>query len=163
MADAKVLEPYRNFKFLVYVQGFIAGGFSKVSGLKMTTEVFEYREGGDNTTVRKLPGQTKFDPVSLERGSTSNLDMWNWATEVHTFSGGGHLNPPRRTITIVLVGKNGLELRKWVLQKCWASEWEVGELDAKSNDVLIERVVVQHEGIVQQEGAVEDIFPPLEG
>ena len=66
MADAKILEPYRNFKYLVSIDGFTSGGFSKVSGLKMTTEVFEYREGGENTTVHKLPGQTKFDPVSLE-------------------------------------------------------------------------------------------------
>lgn len=148
MADAKIIEPYRNFKFIVNVGGFVAGGFAKVSGLKMTTEVFEYREGGMNTTVHKLPGQTKFEPVVLERGSTSNPDMWAWASEVFTFKSAGFLNPARRTITISLIGKDkDTILRTWSLNNCWCSEWEVGELDAKSNDVLIERIVIQHEGI----------------
>lgn len=156
MADSQVLEPYRNFKFIVAIDGFTSGGFSKVSGLKMTTEVFEYREGGDNTTVRKLPGQTKFDPVALERGATKNLDLWNWAQEVHNFANSGDLTPNRRTITISLIGKNQVVLRTWTLNKVWCSEWEIGEMDARSNDVLLERVVLQHEGITSLMAPIDD-------
>ena len=42
--------------------------FTECSGLGSTTEVIEYREGGDNTTVRKLPGKTS-TPTSRSSGA----------------------------------------------------------------------------------------------
>jgi len=142
-----IIEPYRNFKFLVEIAGFTSAGFNKVSGLKMTTDVIEYREGGENTTVRKLPGQTKFEPITLERGATQSLEMWDWACQVHKTAGGGSTSITRKDITIKLIGKSNKILRSWIVYRTWASEWELGELDAKGNDVVIERVVLQNEGI----------------
>jgi len=142
-----IIEPYRNFRFLVEIDGFASAGFNKVTGLSFETEVVSYREGGENTTERKLPAQTKFSPVVLERGSTFNLDMWGWATDIHKYGGTPGLAIARKTITIVNIGLNGKRLREWVLQNCWASKWEIGDFDAKANDVQIERLTIQHEGI----------------
>jgi phage tail-like protein len=47
--------------------GFL-GGFTSISGLNITTQSIQYREGGYNTTVHQVPGMTTFTPISLQRG-----------------------------------------------------------------------------------------------
>ena len=75
-----VTDPLRNFKFLVTiavpngsaVPTTIAKlGFMTADGLGIQNEVIPYREGGDNTTTRKMPGQTDFGPITLARGAMS--------------------------------------------------------------------------------------------
>ena len=44
------------------------GGFTNISGLNITTQAIQYREGGYNTTVHQVPGMTTFSPISLQRG-----------------------------------------------------------------------------------------------
>ena len=68
-------DPYRNFNFLVEIQGIIQASFMDCGGLEATTEVVEYREGGDNTTVRKLPGKTSYSDITLKWGLTSSAEL----------------------------------------------------------------------------------------
>jgi len=42
--------------FRVEIDSIDAASFRKCGGLKSESEVFEYQEGGDNETVRKLIG-----------------------------------------------------------------------------------------------------------
>jgi len=56
-------DPYKDFKFRVKWDGHYVAGISKISALKRTTEVIEHREGGDPSSSRKSPGQTKFEPI----------------------------------------------------------------------------------------------------
>jgi phage tail-like protein len=92
-----VTDPLRNFRFLVKFKpltGFpstLAGqlgdgkinnitfGFTSVSGLSVTTDSIPYREGGYNTTVHQIPGQTTFTPLTLQRGVMLGTNQnWNW-------------------------------------------------------------------------------------
>lgn len=69
-------DPVRNFRFLVnFIFHDQTGtatnvpiGFTSVSGMAVTTDSIPYREGGYNTTVHQIPGQTTFAPVTLQRG-----------------------------------------------------------------------------------------------
>lgn len=62
--------------------GRYVAGISKVSVLKRTTEVVEHREGGAPSTSRKSPGRNKFEPVTLERGVTHDLEFEAWPNNV---------------------------------------------------------------------------------
>ena len=68
-------DPYRNFNFLVEIDGVTQAGFSDVSGFGATTDPIEYREGGENTTVRKLPGTTKYSNITLKWGLTDSKEL----------------------------------------------------------------------------------------
>jgi phage tail-like protein len=68
-------DPVRNFKFLVTFQGKewtvpteMQMGFVSLSGLSVTTEPIAYREGGYNTNVHQIPGQSAFTPITLSKG-----------------------------------------------------------------------------------------------
>ena len=85
-------DPIRNFRFLVIFKPFdpnnlnltsstsgVPIGFTSVSGLSVTTDSIPYREGGYNTTVHQIPGQTTFAPISFQRGVTLGSNQnWEW-------------------------------------------------------------------------------------
>ena len=96
-------DPLRNFRFLVTFhpqdvtiggntkagQGWatnlnsVTMGFTSVSGLATSVEAIPYREGGYNTTVHQLPGQTSFAPLNLQRGvMLGNRQAWDWMREL---------------------------------------------------------------------------------
>ena len=72
-------DPYRGYTFRVKWDGRLVAGITRVSALKRTTEVVEYREGANTGATRKLPGVTGFEPITLERGITHDADFETWA------------------------------------------------------------------------------------
>ena len=86
--NASRFDPYKNFKFRVKWDGRYVAGVSKVSALKRTTDVVEHREGGDPSTTRKSPAQTKFEPITLERGVTHDTEFEKWANKVWNYGSG---------------------------------------------------------------------------
>src|SRR5262245_43519646 len=84
-ANAKRYDPYKNFKFRVKWDSRYVAGICKVSALKRTTEVVEHREGGDPSTVHKSPGRSKYEPITLERGITHDIEFEQWANKVWNF------------------------------------------------------------------------------
>src|ERR671912_2806782 len=85
-ANPHRFDPYKNFKFRVKWDGRYVAGISKVGALKRTTEVVEHREGGDPSSGRKSPGRTKYEPITLERGVTHDIDFEQWANKIWNFS-----------------------------------------------------------------------------
>ena len=162
-------DPYRNFKFEVEIGGFTRAGFRMVSGFKQTTEVIEYREGGENETPRKLPGQTTYENITLERGMSaeggisspgslgSGGDMVNWAAQIFNLDSKDGQQPPgtdgasnqdfRRDVVCYLKNKSGVRVEKITIIRAWPTECEMGDLDASSNEVLIEKLVLANEGV----------------
>ena len=92
-------DPLRNFRYVVKFHPYWDGapnvqstkfGFTSVSGLTVATEAIPYREGGMNTTLHQIPGQTTFSPVTLSRGvHLGNKHMWNWMRRLFSVIGGG--------------------------------------------------------------------------
>ena len=87
-------DPYKNYRFLVYlgVSTSPVAGVSKVSGFKRSSDVIEYKEGG-NALIRKGLGRTKYEPITLERGVTYDTDFETWANAAQVLNQGA---PPNR-------------------------------------------------------------------
>src|ERR1700748_3194551 len=94
-------DPYKNFKFRVKLDGHYVAGLSKCSALKRTTEVVEFREGGDPSTSRKSPGRTKYEPITLERGVTHDPAFQQWANKVWDYQN-AQASPDQRTMEVSL-------------------------------------------------------------
>src|SRR6266404_7054599 len=71
-------DPYKNFRFLVELDGIVQAGFSDCNGLGSNVEVVEYREGGDTPTVRKLPGKASYGDITLKYGITNSRELYDW-------------------------------------------------------------------------------------
>ena len=124
-------DPYRVHNFRVEIDGIALASFSEVSGLRSETEVIEWRDG-DTGDIRLLPGSTRYSPIILQRGVTSNRALWDWRQGI--IDG----NVDRKSMSIVLLDAKGMEVAGWNLANAWPSKMSLGTLDANSNDVLIE-------------------------
>ena len=144
-------DPYNNFKFRLKWNGKYVAGVSKVSSLKRSTEAINFREGGDPSTSRVQPGQTKFEPITLERGVTLDLEFEAWVRQVWNFRAGlgmeSSLASFRRDITLEFYNDAGQLVYAYNIYRCWPSEYEaLPELDASANAVAIQTLVLQNEG-----------------
>jgi phage tail-like protein len=141
-------DPYKNFKFKVKWDGKYIAGINKISGLKRTTEVIEHREGGDASTSRKSPGETRYESITLERGVTHDLDFQNRASKVwHFDSTSGtetSLKDFRKDVILELFNEAGELIMAYKINRCWISEYQaLPELDANSNAIAIESIKLQ--------------------
>jgi phage tail-like protein len=162
--NANRFDPYKNFKFRVKWDGRYVAGISKVSALKRTTEVVEHREGGDPSATRRSPGQTKWEPITLERGVSHDTEFAKWANKVWNFGAGlgaeVSLKDFRKDITIELMNEAGQKAKAYNVFRCWVSEYQIlGDLDASGSGVAIQSLQLQHEGWAEDASVTEPTEP----
>jgi phage tail-like protein len=147
--NTKRFDPYRNFQFRVKIDNQYVAGLSKCSSLKRTTEVTQWREAGDPSTSRQLPGKTKYEAVTLEAGLTHDLTFENWANLVHNFQGDAamSLRNFRKDIIVDVFNEAGQKVHSYKLFRCWVSEYQaLPDLDANANAVAIQHIKLENEG-----------------
>lgn len=148
-ANSHRFDPYKNFKFRVKWDGRYVAGVSKVSPLKKTGDVVTHREGGSASSARLSPSTWKYDPVTLERGVTHDLEFENWVGLVNNVAGDAEMSLKnfRKDITIELLNEQGNVAKAYNVYRCWVSEYTaLPELDANAHVVAIEKLVLQNEG-----------------
>jgi len=144
-------DPYKTFKFRVKWDGRYVAGVSKVGALKRTTQVVDHREGGDPSTVRKSPGQTSYEPITLERGVTHDVEFEQWANKVWNFGSGlgaeVSLKDFRKDLIIEVYNEAGQLAIAYKVYRCWVSDYQaLPELDASGNAVAIQTLKLENEG-----------------
>jgi phage tail-like protein len=135
------VDPYANFSFLVEIDGIVRAGFREVSGLDSTVEVHEFREGGDNTTMRKLPMKTKFSNIVLKWGLTDDMELYNWHAQVVKGT------VQRKNGSIIVLDRQGNQKVRWNFFNAWPSKYDSANFNAEANDVAIESLELAHEGL----------------
>ncbi len=149
--NAQRFDPYKNFKFRVKWDGRYVAGMSKVGAMTRTTDPVEHREGGDPSTVRVSPGQTKYNDVVIERGVTHDTEFEKWANKVWNFGSGlgseVSLADFRKDIIIEVYNEAGQLALAYKVYRCWPKEYTaLPELDANANAVAIQSLTLQNEG-----------------
>lgn len=149
-------------------------GFSVVSGISVQNEMIAYREGGMNTHPHKMVGQSDYGPVTFTRGVFPDQDgLWKWQQFLHQWSGGGLGDSPQSnndyrcdiSVRIYDHPTSDVEYNKrpnvtgeegkieniktkmgYHLYNCWPSSYALGDLNAGDSSILIQQLVVHHEG-----------------
>jgi phage tail-like protein len=144
-------NPYTAFNFVVTLDGGTIGGFMEVSGLDVENAVIEYRQGDDQkgnggAFVRKLPGLERYPNVTLRRGITGDLTLWNtWRKPTRDATMGPELTDFTVTtpaMTIALQDEKHTSVQTWTLENAWISKLSGPSLNAKSNEIAIESIEV---------------------
>ncbi len=138
---AQPQDPLGNFRFLVEIEGITRAGFKECSGLGAAVDVLEYREGGDATTVHKLPGLTRYRNITLKWGVTVSHELYDWFREVTL----GRVQ--RRNGAIVLLDLDGTPRVRWNFVRGWPARWEGPDLIGDGMSAAVEALEIAHEGI----------------
>jgi phage tail-like protein len=134
-------DPLLAFTFKVTIDGQQTAHFRSVSGLKIETEVIEFREGGDTGVIRKLAGVTRYANIRLTRAFTGDRSLYDWYVTTQ--------KPQPTTIDgrITMFDRSGTQIAAWTFSNGFPVKWELSELDASKNEVAIETIEIAHEGL----------------
>lgn len=140
-------DPFKNFRFLVEIDGITQAGFREVTVSDSTQEPIEYREGDDPPTVQKLPGLIKYGNVSLKWGITDSLDLYNWRKQVED----GDMKGARKNMAIVGLDDQANPVTRWEISAAWPTKYDAPSLNATGNEIAIETLEIVHEGMARKE------------
>lgn len=145
MAEGRY-DPLGAFKFRVGWAGIAHAGFQKVTGLGVTVNRAEYREGTDPPGMRKYPGLSNVEEVTLERGFAPDGDkeLFSWFELVKPFADSNSVPDPefRKDIEIQVMDKTGNVIKTYQLFNAWPAEYRLADMDAQSDDPLIASVII---------------------
>jgi len=106
--------------------------FQRISGLSRELGVSAYREGGENAANLYFPENVQHGSLVLERGVMMVTPLTYFFDSVL-----GTGEPVFLDVVIMLLGTDMRPMTTWTASKALPVRWQVGELDARSNAVLI--------------------------
>src|SRR5262245_39204228 len=140
MATITKINPVRNFRFSMAVDGLGTEQFTDVAGFNATTDVIEYRTGPERE-IRKFPGMTKYGNITLKRAVTANESSF-W-TMLRSYIDGqnvnGELQKFNGTLSAIDYATND-ELAAWTFTNAFPIKYTAPDFTAKGNDVAIETI-----------------------
>jgi len=172
------IEPPSGGTLSTLMDGVANLGFSVVSGLTVQNEMIAYREGGMNTHPHKMVGQSDYGPVTLTKGVFADQDaLYKWQQFMHSWAQGGlddegsqSGSNDYRCDVVVTVHDHPVSAGSYAqpgrsesdptpagaiklgykLFNCWPASFSMGDLNAGDSSILIQQIVLNHEGFAVQ-------------
>lgn len=158
-SDAAKRDPYRNFNFRIKFGTELVAACRKMSALDVTVHMTPFRAGDSKTSVEeKSPGRTGYGDVTFEAGVTDDRLFETWANQLADLNDRPVRLPDnqfRREVTIEVMDIDRTTVvRTYVLHRAWVSKYTaMSDLAGDGNDVIIESMVVVHEGFTREPNA----------
>lgn len=156
-----MMKYYPPWSFYYRVQfGFTEDGhndvrFQSVSGLSVEYETEDYKEGGENRFVHKLPVRTKYTDLVLKRGMLTDSDIIKWFLAAFR----DRVFQPTN-ISIMLLNEQEAKpppdsknqpatkptpLRTWNVVHAIPKKWLVSDFNANENSLVIETLELTYQ------------------
>jgi|SRR6185503_13968314 phage tail-like protein len=144
--DEQITYPFTAFNFAVEInvegvaERVCDASFAECDGLEMTMDVKTIREGGNNGKQIRLTGPLTFGQVTMKRGMTANLELWDWFNLMLTDQS------LRANAEVVIFAADGkTERARFLLSRCLPVKLKSPPLNAKDGAVAIEEFQLAYE------------------
>jgi phage tail-like protein len=118
------------------------GNWSKCDGLSVEYEVFEYKEGGENAFIHRLPGRAKYQNIKLTRPiNKDSQKVSDWIAKLK-------LEVKRQTAEISALDSEGNPLATWNLEGVYPVRWNGPSMDIGNNQAATETLELAHNGFL---------------
>lgn len=141
-------DPIVGFHFRLDLSGQAKGYFTECSGIGSEHEVIEHKvmsENGQHEIIMKIPGRLKWENITLKRGITDSMDVWEWRGKVEA----GEVEANRSHGSITMLDHDFKPVAKWDFKRGWPVKISGPTPKADSNEIGIEEIVIAHEGITR--------------
>lgn len=113
--------------------------FQEVTGLSVSVTTEDYKEGGENRFIHKLPQGTSYENLVLKRGVTTDSKITEWCKKaVENF----HFEP--KNLLVILLNENHEELCSWNVVHAYPVQWSFTGLNAEQNEIMIESLELNY-------------------
>ena len=134
-------------RFLFELDGVELGVFKEVSGLNVTVQVDEIREGGQNGFVHQVPGRMTWPNLTFRRGVTNSNALFEWFQKTSGEGFASNSNTlTRSTGAVTVIDPVGTRLRSWEFIDVFPVRWKGPDFSVESTDPLEEELEVTHHG-----------------
>lgn len=136
-------DEFQGSYFALELDGLPVGFFSGCSGLGAELAVTEMKQVDKlgKQVTKKVPGHLTFPDIVLKRGLSADKGLTEWFQKVVD----GKVGEARKSGSIVIYDHAGAEVDRWNFERGWPSKWSASDLDAGSDDVMIEELTIVHE------------------
>ncbi len=143
-------DPSPSFRYKIEIKNVTVARFSEVSGLSVESTTEDIVDGGDYSTVHRLPSKTgfKWGDLTLKRGiAADGAALWSW------FNLALRGTPRPRQVTVTMLGFVPMAggapaiLRTWVFNGAYPVKWSTTQLSAEQNAIAVETLTLAHEGL----------------
>jgi len=127
-------------RFNVKIDGRNFGNWQKCDGLAVEYDIFEYKEGGENGYVHRLPGRVNYPNVKLSRPideSSASVTAWVASIQIRMIPS---------TAQISVLDPTGLSVASWTLAGVYPIRWTGPQLDVNANQSATETLELSHTG-----------------
>jgi phage tail-like protein len=146
--DPLTQDPLLGFNYVLELEGAIAGYFTECSGIGSEHEIVEHKvvDKQGHEIIRKIPGRLKWQDISLKRGITAGLKIWEWRDLMVQ----GKVGDARKNISITMLDRTYQPVAVWHFANAWPSKVTGPSLKADSNEFGVEEVTIVHEGMYRE-------------
>jgi len=139
----------QSVRFRVKIDGAThLGDWSKCDGLTVEYDVFEYKEGGENTYIHRIPGRVKYQNIKLTRPiNKDSSQVAKWIASLKTPAGRQAIK--RETAEISALDSQGSPIATWNLDGIFPVRWTGPSLDIGANQVAMETLELAHNGFLK--------------
>lgn len=134
-------EPFPACRFYVRLDKVDHAVFTEMSGLQIELDILPIEEGGNNTTVHKLPGRVKSGQLTLKRGVSKMDKLWQW---MYALASG---TVETRNVSVVLMDPTGAIVHQWDFTDAFPVKWSCSSFRADSNEVAMEELQLAYGGM----------------
>jgi len=138
-------DPLTGYHFVLEIDGITQAFFREASGLSSESQVIEYKEANKEgkTIIKKIPGVLKWGDITLKRGITDVMELWDWRKMVED----GQVEKARKNGSVVMFKQENAEVARWNFIDGWPTKIGGPSLNANNNDIAVEEVTIAHEGL----------------
>jgi phage tail-like protein len=129
-------------RFSVKIDGKEFGNWQRCDGLAVEYDVIEYKEGGENAYVHRLPGRANYPNIKLTRpvdASSSSVSAWVASLQVRMVPS---------VVQIAVHDPAGEQVAMWVLSGAYPVRWTGPQLDVNGNQWATETLEIAHNGFL---------------
>jgi phage tail-like protein len=137
-----ITDPWLGFSFAVEISGIQEARFTECSGFEAKLDVEEYKEGGLNDYVHKLPGRRSFSNLTLKRGVISSVELWEWLHRVTTKA---EKKDEKKNMSVVLYNAKADEVLRWNLIGAYPIKWSAPSMQTDQSSVLVESLELAYQ------------------
>lgn len=145
--DTQREDPLVGFHFQIEVQGQVTGYFTEVSGLGSEHEIVEHKVVNEKgvEVVMKVPGRLKWENITLKRGITSDMQIWEWRKMVED----GNVIGARANGSVTMYNQALSPVARWEFQNAWPVKVTGPSVKSDSNEIGVEELTLAHEYITR--------------
>jgi len=135
-------DPQLGYRFVVEIQGIQEAVFTECSGFEVKLDVEEYKEGGMNDFIHKIPGRQSYTNLTLKRGMTTSIELWKWLEDTSTATA---KKDKKKNISVVMYdGKAGEQFR-WDLTGAFPVKWTSPTIQLSESAVMVESLELAYD------------------